>query len=85
MKDYRQLNRLMTDMREIVRFSYDKGYEKAKKEYRRSKGHWIRVTGHNRFIEFKCSNCGKLTNASYLWCPNCGADMRQEADNETDN
>lgn len=38
MRDYRQLNKLMTDMREIIRFAYDKGYNQAKKEFSAWKG-----------------------------------------------
>lgn len=80
MRDYRQLNKLMTDMREIIRFTYDKGYNQAKKEFQRGKAHWVTVTGHRSYIEYKCSNCGNLTSGKHLFCPNCGYDTRKETE-----
>ena len=47
----------------------------------RKKGKWIEVTDHEIPIVCKCSVCEWRTK-DYDWfnyCPNCGADMREDA------
>ena len=59
----------------------------CKRELLRPTGHWV-----NGYKSFNCSVCGKI---AYSWnhfgeyiqvksnfCPNCGADMRKEAEND---
>lgn len=82
MRNYRQLNKLMSDMREIIRFAYDKGYNQGKTDFKRNDGHWITVTGRN-FVQFRCNNCKEMAITDYLFCPFCGSDMRKENDNDT--
>ena len=62
-------------------------YECGQKSVERPTGHWV-----NGYKSFNCSVCGKI---AYSWnhfgeyiqvksnfCPNCGADMRKEAEND---
>jgi hypothetical protein len=58
---------------------YKKGYEDAKKEFERPKGKWIK--DDNGLIG--CSHCRIVWLRGMTdFCPNCGADMREEIDNE---
>ena len=42
------------------------------------KGNWIRVgTIENTWLVSKCSECGGQTIDNGIYCPNCGADMRE--------
>ena len=49
------------------------------------KGHWIEVAG-----DLQCSECGRTYYDLYPdysethFCPNCGADMREDQDGESD-
>jgi hypothetical protein len=43
----------------------------------RKKGKWIRESLVTNY-PYKCSACIKYTRAMYDFCPNCGADMREE-------
>lgn len=50
------------------------------------KGKWIKER-EEWFTDYpyKCTNCGKYSRARYHFCPNCGADMREGAEqDETD-
>lgn len=48
----------------------------------RPQGEWIKwnfkTFGAMGDWEYKCSNCGKVYDGEYNFCPNCGADMREE-------
>ena len=53
------------------------------------KGKWIPFLEEYHDM-FKCSNCGNITRVPfkcpsppYYYCPNCGADMREEKTDET--
>ena len=55
-------------------------------------GHWIAQDIHNCHTDFKCSECGYIHSfmhlygkptADYTYCPNCGADMRGDTDDNT--
>lgn len=48
----------------------------------RPHGEWIFRSGVTCGGYYKCSNCGEVERAEKNYCPNCGADMREEADNE---
>lgn len=50
----------------------------------RPQGEWI-DKGEDMMIRWKCSECGRNDNHIYNFCPNCGADMRQEEKNEVTN
>lgn len=45
----------------------------------RKKGRWYDVGS----LSCRCSECGCKSQKEFLFCPNCGADMRGE-DNESD-
>lgn len=53
---------------------------KALKE-KRSHGEWIKwnfkTFGAFGDWEYKCSNCEKVYDGEYKFCPNCGSDMRK--------
>lgn len=49
------------------------------------RGEWTLVTdryGVNGEYVWKCSSCNKMTICKGDFCPNCGADMRGEEDDE---
>lgn len=50
----------------------------------RPTGHWIVDKEHSITMTFyKCTNCDWFGGATYFrYCPNCGAYMRKEADND---
>ena len=57
------------------------GYLKGKEE--RPQGKWITQNDFDGFTYWKCSECNKENDfIKFNYCPNCGADMRKEADNE---
>lgn len=80
-----------TDMSEYSDKLWQKAYERGKSEAR-PQGEWIEDT--NIFGEgtYECSNCGNpwsLTEGTPVdndmnFCPNCGAKMTKEVDNERD-
>ena len=41
-------------------------------------GEWI-DKGEDYMIRWTCSNCGRRDTHIYNFCPDCGADMREEA------
>ena len=62
-----------------------KGLPSAQPE--RKKGKWLPYLEEYHDM-FKCSNCGniirlpfKCFSPPYYYCPNCGADMKEEEDN----
>ena len=48
----------------------------------RMRGEWIDVTKTGGAELWKCSECGELELEDSYFCPNCGADMRGEQDDE---
>ena len=52
----------------------------------RQKGKWIKwnfkTFGAFGDWEYKCSNCEKVYGGEYKFCPECGADMRKENEND---
>lgn len=69
------------------RDQYHKGYEDAKRAYERPKGHWI-DNQDNSGGGINCSICGKMLPCTdEYWyetdyCPNCGADMREDTEED---
>ena len=60
------------DVRQVVRGEWiDKGVQ----PYRVSGSSFVRL----RYV-FECSNCHCEKGIEYIFCPNCGADMRGEKD-----
>ena len=53
----------------------------ALKQAEHKTGKWIEITDHEIPIVCKCTECGWLTTHydSFVFCPNCGADMRGDA------
>lgn len=49
----------------------------------RPKGKWIHYDEGDFDYDYKCSNCGSVMWDNSDFCPNCGADMRED-DHETD-
>ena len=43
-----------------------------------NKGEWINVSKTAWLPEFQCSKCGEKYTYRHNFCPNCGADMRDE-------
>ena len=43
----------------------------------RKKGKWIELD-YTQAWEYKCDQCGRLSDFKENFCPNCGADMRGE-------
>ena len=74
--DKEKLEKALTDSKSF----YNEGYADAKRQYDRTKGHWIEQDPFQI-----CNQCGKGYNKDfhkgYNFCPKCGADMR-EADND---
>ena len=49
----------------------------------RPHGEW-KYNPYGYFVTYKCTNCGDFGMETWHFCPNCGADMRKEGnDNET--
>lgn len=59
------------------------------------KGEWVKTIKHYKddnmefdFYAIKCSACGEKPEKAYhltRYCPNCGADLRKEGDENVDN
>lgn len=47
----------------------------------RQKGEWI-DDGRDKVVRWYCSICGRWDRYVYNFCPNCGADMREEEQDE---
>lgn len=65
------------------RGQYNKGFEVAKRLYKRPKGRWEKITIMDYLDDkeiFKCNQCNFLKSrfTKYNYCPNCGADMKEE-------
>lgn len=72
---------------EGVKFMFDKIHEAPTVE--RPHGEWIPKAVHNCWTRFECSVCGYYhepvhdfgeSKPNFNFCPNCGADMRKEGD-----
>ena len=71
------------DIRLSNRTGFDDGYEKAKEEFERPKGHWVEKQETSRSVSFYCSECECAGLGVENFCSWCGADMRKENDNGT--
>lgn len=71
-----------TDMSEYSDKLWQKAYERGKAEAR-PQGEWLDI--YETHIAYECSNCHlQLPITDYHnFCPNCGADMRKEAENDS--
>ena len=62
--------------------AYRKGYHDALQRQAESEpktGHWIREESLDGSIRYMCDNCKEYECVDYYnFCPNCGADMRGE-------
>ena len=54
-------------------------------EPERKKGKWIKLDMHAHLADHKCTACGQecyvptcMGEPMYTYCPNCGADMRED-------
>lgn len=82
--------RPIDDLSEYSDKLWKKAYERGKAEGRKT-GHWIKTD--NMLNIWKCSECneewcsevgGNPLEYDYHYCPNCGASMLKEAENEID-
>lgn len=88
---YRKCEELFRDPKiseAIYRYLCDGIEECEEAEPERKKGNWIGIDD-DPCETFECDRCGFVLDdwiqgALYNYCPNCGADMREEADNATD-
>jgi len=53
------------------------------------KGRWIKLDMHAHLADHKCTACGQecyvptcMGEPMYIYCPNCGADMRGKQDDD---
>ncbi len=73
------------DVQYAIREGHQVGYEMAKAKYSPKTGHWIKTIGENGVTSAaRCSECGFGDNRYMLFnfCPNCGARMMKDADND---
>ena len=65
---------------------FERAIEDAPTIKERKKGTWEQIKGRDGYIDFRCSACHKYRfhngamRKEYKFCPNCGADMREEQD-----
>ena len=59
-------------------------------EPERKKGKWIKLDMHAHLADHKCTACGQecyvptcMGEPMYTYCPNCGADMRGDNDDQS--
>lgn len=50
----------------------------------RERGRWIVPKIPHITVVGICSECGKMSDRNYNFCPNCGADMRPKGEGEED-
>ena len=60
-------------IRDAYKHGKSKGIKKGLAMAQRIKAHWV-DTG--RTLRWECSNCGRRDNHIYNYCPDCGAQMR---------
>lgn len=63
---------------EEIRKALDKAIETMKKD--KQHGKWIDL-GDNMILRWVCSKCGRKDRHIFNFCPDCGADMRKEGEN----
>ena len=78
MKHYRNLNGCVSRMHRVIYEAYDKGYEQAKKDFKREQCSWETVP-QQRYTGFRCDNCKNYAIAKYTFCPHCGSPMTEDA------
>ena len=71
---------VITSWADAYRECADMVYEQPTIEPERKKGKWIDITKDGGCFLYKCSECSDLFLEDYNFCPNCGADMRGEAE-----
>lgn len=68
------------ELLKIAEDIYNTAYARGKASTERPQGEWIKwnfkTFGAMGDWEYKCSNCEKVYDGEYNFCPNCGADMR---------
>jgi len=61
-------------------------YESGKASADRPTGNWIKCDFHDFgarvYWNYKCTNCEAVYSTQYNYCPDCGAKMKQEEENE---
>lgn len=53
----------------------------------RAEGEWVIIDSDLGYEELRCSNCNEITNRyldekPFAYCPNCGAEMKGENDEQ---
>lgn len=82
MKSYKQLNRIIGDIRDAVHHAYDLGYDEGKNDSaekikflegeRTTKIIPIHYPSSIGGLRFKCQKCNETMVAQYPFCPWCG-------------
>ena len=71
------------DVQYAIKEGHQVGYEMAKAKFGRPKGEWITRTKDNGVnYHFYCSCCDREVIQITDYCPNCGARMTKESENE---
>ena len=63
-----------------VESDYEWGYSEGVHDTERPQGEWI--TDDPTYSTWRCNKCLHVQTICSNFCPNCGADMRQEGKNE---
>ena len=61
------------------RRQYEAGYRTAMLRYKVPRGEWIRTALYGQTC-YECNNCHLHYDITNNFCPNCGADMREEVE-----
>ena len=71
------------EIRKLREINHALGAKIKKLEAERPKGHWIWYEVRGQMLPY-CSECGNGLDViyEYNFCPDCGADMRGEGDDE---
>lgn len=70
-----------------IRSNLDRIIDEYKQESPVQLGYWEPISPeifYNDHYYYKCSECGAVSDHKSAYCPNCGAEMSQEAEDEAD-
>lgn len=79
-EEHEQLAEWLTELKELR--EEIALFKSGKASNERPKGEWIMNKTSARGRNYTCTHCNKVSRNKFAFCPNCGADMRKENDNE---